>query len=124
MVRGWFLGNDFYFSAVLGLCWWARDFSSFGKRCLLSSWRAGFSLWWLFLLQNTGSIVVAHRLSSPTEGGIFPDQGSNPCPLHWWQILSHWTTREVQKMIIGEFTSWHPAKLNLSNSNENLPKNT
>ena len=30
-----------------------------------------------------GSIVVAHRLSCSTAGGIFLDQGSNPCLLHW-----------------------------------------
>ena len=33
-------------------------------------------------LQGTGS-VVGHRLSCPTAGGVFPDQGSNPCPLRW-----------------------------------------
>ena len=26
---------------------------------------------------------VAHRLSCSAACGIFPDQGSNPCPLHW-----------------------------------------
>ena len=34
-------------------------------------------------LQNAGSVVVAHRLSCSATCGIFPDQGSNPCPLHW-----------------------------------------
>ena len=29
------------------------------------------------------SVVVAHRLCCPTACGIFPDQGSNPCPLRW-----------------------------------------
>ena len=29
------------------------------------------------------SVVVAHRLSCPAACGIFPDQGSNLCPLHW-----------------------------------------
>ena len=120
----WFLGNDFYFLAVLGLCWCARAFSSFSKHCLLSSWRTGFSLWWLFLLRSRGSVVVALRLSCPTqvESSRIRDRTHVPCI--GWQILSHWATREVQKMIIEEFTSWHPAKLNLSNSNENLAKNT
>ena len=27
--------------------------------------------------------------------GIFPDQGSNPCPLHWQGDLNHWTIEEV-----------------------------
>ena len=29
------------------------------------------------------SVVVAHRLSCSAACGIFPNQGSNPCPLHW-----------------------------------------
>ena len=42
----------------------------------------------LLLLQSmssrvVGSGVVAHRLSCSTVYGIFQDQGSNPCPLHW-----------------------------------------
>ena len=69
-------------------------------------WCAGFSLWWLLLLQSTGSrqrvsvvahglsscssqaldhcsIVVAHELSCSVAGGTLPDQGSNLCLLHW-----------------------------------------
>ena len=34
-------------------------------------------------LWSTGSVVVVHGLSCSTAGGIFPDQGSNLCPLHW-----------------------------------------
>ena len=34
-------------------------------------------------LQSIGSVVLAHGLSYPGEYGIFPDPGSNPCPLHW-----------------------------------------
>ena len=30
-----------------------------------------------------GSAVVAHGPSCSAVCGIFPDQGSNPCPLHW-----------------------------------------
>ena len=49
--------------------------------------RAGFSLQWPLLPQSTGSrhagsLVVMHRLSCGACG-IFPDQGSNSCPLHW-----------------------------------------
>ena len=33
--------------------------------------------------QSTGSVVVAYRLSCSATCGIFPDQGSNLCPLHW-----------------------------------------
>ena len=34
-------------------------------------------------LQGTGSVVVVYGLSCPVACGIFADQGSNPCPLHW-----------------------------------------
>ena len=34
-------------------------------------------------LQSAGSVVVAHGLSCFAACGIFPDQSSNPCPLHW-----------------------------------------
>ena len=49
---------------------------------------AGFSLWWLLLLWSMGSrawasVVVAHGLHCSTACGILPDQGSNPCLLHW-----------------------------------------
>ena len=30
-----------------------------------------------------GSAIVAHGPSHSAACGIFPDQGSNPCPLHW-----------------------------------------
>ena len=32
---------------------------------------------------STGSVVLAHRLHSNLACGIFLDQGSNLCPLHW-----------------------------------------
>ena len=51
-------------------------------------WCMGFSLWWPLLLCSKGSwwmgsVVVGHGPSCPVANGIFPDQGSNPCPLHW-----------------------------------------
>ena len=54
-----------------------------------------FWLCWIFvaalrflLLRSTGSRAcglssVVHGLNCSTACGIFPDQGSNPCPLHW-----------------------------------------
>ena len=64
-----------------------------------------FSLWWLLLLgsldfrdhglqsvgsgvealglQSTGSVVVGHQLRCFAAFGIFSDQGSNSCHLHW-----------------------------------------
>ena len=34
-------------------------------------------------LYSAGSVVVAPGLSCSAACGIFPDQGSSPCPLHW-----------------------------------------
>ena len=53
-----------------------------------SSRCTGLSLSRPLLLRSTGSrcvgsVVVAHGPSCSTACGIFPDQGSNPCPLHW-----------------------------------------
>ena len=53
-----------------------------------SSQCAGLSLSRPLLLRSTGSgragsVVVAHGSSCSAACGIFPDQGSNPCPLHW-----------------------------------------
>ena len=52
-----------------------------------SSWCAGLSLSWPLLWstgsRHAGSVVVAHGPSCSAACGIFPDQGSNPWPLHW-----------------------------------------
>ena len=53
-----------------------------------SSRCAGLSLPQPLLLRSTGSrragsVVVAHGPSRSAACGIFPDQGSNPCLLHW-----------------------------------------
>ena len=33
--------------------------------------------------RRAGSVIVAHGPSCSAACGILPDQGSNPCPLHW-----------------------------------------
>ena len=53
-----------------------------------SSRCTGLSLSRPLLLRSTGSrradsVVVAHGPSCSTARGILPDQGPNPCPLHW-----------------------------------------
>ena len=53
-----------------------------------SSRCAGLSLSRPVLLGSTGSrragsVIVAHGPSCSAACGIFPDQGSNPCALHW-----------------------------------------
>ena len=67
----------------MGLRFCARAFSSCGKWGLLF-----IAVRRPLLLRSTGSrrassVIVAHGLSCSTACGIFPDQGSNPCPLHW-----------------------------------------
>ena len=96
------------FLAALGLCCCAQAFSSCGEQGLLfvevcgllievASLVAEYRLQARGLqqlqhtgsvvvtrrLQSTGSLVVAHGLNCSAACGIFPDQGSNPCPLHW-----------------------------------------
>ena len=58
-----------------------------------SSLCAGLSISRPLLLRSTGSrragsVIVAHGPSCSVACGIFPDQGSNLCPLHW-QADSH-----------------------------------
>ena len=87
------------------LCWvffaagflWLR---SSGAALLLPC--TGFSLRWLLLfgsraLGMRASVVVVHRFSCSSAYGMFPDQGLNPCPLHWWVLIC--TTWEARRLI-------------------------
>ena len=70
------------FVSVQGLSLVAVSGGHSSSRC------AGLSLSRPLLLRSTGSrragsVVVAHGPSCSAACGIFPDQGSNPCPLHW-----------------------------------------
>ena len=70
------------FVSVRGLSLVAASGGHSSSRC------AGFSLSRPLLLRSTGSrcagsVVVAHGPSCSAACGIFPDQGSNPCALHW-----------------------------------------
>ena len=79
----------YLFLAALGLRCCARAFSSCGKRGLLFVAVSGLLTAAASLvaeLQAPGaqaSVVVAHELSCSAACGIFLDQGSKPCPLHW-----------------------------------------
>ena len=87
-------GNFFFFFKLIyfWLCW---VFVSVPGLSLVvasgghsSSRCAGLSLSRPLLLRSTGSrragsVVVAHGPSCSAACGIFPDQDSNPCPLHW-----------------------------------------
>ena len=97
----------FQFLVEPGLHCCPRAFVSCRGQGLLWLQLAGFLLQWLLLLlsigsrvprlqqlqnvgsvvvacrsQSTRSVVVAHRLSCSSTCGVFPDQGSKPCPLH------------------------------------------
>ena len=77
-----FLWLCWVFVSVRGLSLVAASGGYSSSRC------AGFSLSWLLLLRSTGSrcagsVVVLHGLSCSAACGILPDQGSNPCSLHW-----------------------------------------
>ena len=70
------------FVSVGGLSLVAASGGHSSSRC------AGISLSQPLLLWSTGSrragsVVVAHGPSCSAARGIFPDQGSNLCPLHW-----------------------------------------
>ena len=74
--------------AVLGLRFCARASLVAASEGHSSSQCTGLSLSRPLLLRDTGSrraasVVVAHRPSCSAACGIFPDQGSNPCLLHW-----------------------------------------
>ena len=74
--------------AVLGLRFCVRASLVAASGGHSSSRCAGLSLSRSLLLRSTGSrrtgsAIVAHGPSRSTACGIFPDQGSNLCPLHW-----------------------------------------
>ena len=103
-----FLIFKVYLFSCVGSSLLCRLLSGCGKQGVLSRCAMGFSLWRLLWLQstgsrvnglqclwhmdsvvatskiqNTGSIVVANRLSSSVACGIFLDLGFNWCLLHW-----------------------------------------
>ena len=84
----------YLFMAVLGLRFCTRAFSNCGKwgplfiaargpLIIAASLVAEHRLQTRTGSRRAGSVIVAHRLSCSVACGIFPDQGSNPCPLHW-----------------------------------------
>ena len=88
-----------------------------------SSRCAGLSLSRPLVLRSTGSrragsVTVAHGPSCSAACGIFPDQRSNPCPLHWQadsqplrhqgspkhSFYMHWESKKVVCHFIAIFT--------------------
>ena len=93
------------FISVQGLSLVAASRGHSSSRCV------GLSLSRLLLLQSTGSrgvgsVIVAHGPSRSAACGIFPDQGSNPCPLHWQadsQPLRHQGSPLIHLKLIFEY---------------------
>ena len=60
----------------------------FSSCCMRSYHCCGFFCFRERALANSGlscfSVVVVHWLSCPLAYGIFIEQWSDPCPLHWW----------------------------------------
>ena len=76
-----FLWLCWVFVSVRGLSLVVASGGHSSSRC------AGLSLSRPLLLRSTGSrrtdsVIVAHGPSCSAACGIFPEQGSNPCPLH------------------------------------------
>ena len=71
------------------------------------------------------SVVVAHGPSCSAACGIFPDQGSNPCPLHWQadsQPLCHQGSPEIRILICTSLPSLQPQFL--SSAASTVPHHT
>ena len=105
MEKGFFFNESFFFLNNFGVAFSPSFFLSFFLLCWVfvsvrglslvvasgghsSSRCTGLSVLRPLLLQSAGSrragsVVVAHGPSCSAACGIFPDQGSNPCPLHW-----------------------------------------
>ena len=76
----------YLFMAVLGLCCCSWAFTHCREQERLSSCDARASHCFSCGEQPWAawaSVVAAHGFSCPVSHGIFPDQGLNPCPLHW-----------------------------------------
>ena len=97
-----------------------------------SSRCAGLSVSRPLLLRSTGSrgagsVVVAHGLSCSAACGIFPDQGSNPCSLHWQadsqplrhqgspnstfiihKLPKHGSNQDILQFVLDRLTMIHP----------------
>ena len=77
-----------YFVIYLLIYFWLPWVSVALSQAYSSLQFPGFSLQWLLLLESLASrvwasVIAAHRLSCSKACGIFQDQGSNSCSLHW-----------------------------------------
>ena len=90
--RGLFFFNFYLFIYYLWLCWVfasvrglspvAASGGHSSSRCVGPSLSRPLLLWSTGS-RRAGSAIVAHGPSCSAACGILPDQGSNPCTLHW-----------------------------------------
>ena len=93
--------------------------------CSVWGWLSGCSSWALVAVAplvavqawSTGPAVVARRLRSSVARGAFPDQGSNPCPLHcqvdssplshqespYWWLFYFFIKKKLAKLFQGSY---------------------
>ena len=112
-----FFNKFIYLFIYFWLCWVfvsVRGLSPVAASGGHSSSRCeGLSLSRPLLLRSTGSrragsVVVAHGPSRSAACGIFPDRGTNPCPLHW-QADSQPLRHQGSPVVLYFYTS-HDAK--------------
>ena len=93
------------FVSVRGLSLVAASGGRSSSRCAALSLSRPLLLWSTGS-RRAGSVVVAHGPICSAACGIFPDQGSNPSPLHWQadsQPLRHQGSPPCQSFNMGNF---------------------
>lgn len=104
------------YSLLHGLSSCNKQVLCFGAGCLIvvasPSWGAGAQKRGSQILELASLQVVAHVLRCPTPCGNFPNQVSDPCPLHW-KVIS--TTGPPKKFNINfKFTKYYKLQTLLS----------
>ena len=110
------------FVSVQGLSLVAAGGGHSSSRC------TGLSLSRPLLLWSTGSrrvgsATVAHGPSRSVACGIFPDKGSNPCPLHWQADSQPLCHQGSPKIVVLRFKTyiWYCVRLNTAPCPEGCP---
>ena len=79
----------------MGLCCWAGFSLVSASRGYALLWCIGFSLWWLLLLQSTGSVLTSTGFAAPWHMGSSRTRDQTHVPCIGRQILHHRASREA-----------------------------